>query len=58
MFERLLNYLLNDLMPRGWVPSCRYLQPWPCVRLGKTGIAAAKRRARKARNRRRQHDHA
>jgi hypothetical protein len=58
MFKCLLNYLLNGLTPRLWVPSCRYLQPLPATRPSKTGIAAVKRRARKARNRRRQHGHA
>lgn len=54
MFKRLLNYLLNGLMPRLWVPSCHYLLLPPSARPSKTGIAAAKRRARKARNYRRQ----
>jgi len=37
-----------------WVPSCRYQQSWPQVRPGKSGVAAARRAACKARNRRRQ----
>lgn len=37
-----------------WPSRACYQQSWPQVRPGKTGIAAAKRRARKARNRRRQ----
>lgn len=40
--------------PRLWVPSASYLRPWPLVRPGKTGVAAARRAARKARNRWRQ----
>jgi hypothetical protein len=39
--------------PRLWAPSCRYLIQWPSARPGKTGIAAARRKARKLRNRRR-----
>ncbi len=39
--------------PRLWVPSARYLQPWPQARPGRSGVAAARRLARKARNRRR-----
>ncbi|TBV10242.1 hypothetical protein [Stutzerimonas kirkiae] len=40
--------------PRLWVPSVRYLQPWPQARPGKSGVAVARRQARKARTRRRQ----
>jgi hypothetical protein len=39
--------------PRLWVPSTLYLLQWPQVRPGKTGIAAARRQARKLRNQRR-----
>lgn len=34
-------------------PRCAYLVQWPSARHGKTGIAAARRKARKLRNRRR-----
>jgi hypothetical protein len=34
-------------------PRCGYLVQWPNARHGKTGIAAARRKARKLRNRRR-----
>jgi hypothetical protein len=44
--------------PRMWVPNCRYQTPLPPIRIGKTGIAAARRAARKARNRRRAKRHA
>lgn len=40
--------------PRLWGPSACYLQPWPPARPGKSGVVAARRQARKARNRRRQ----
>lgn len=40
--------------PRLWAPSTFYLQTWPHTRPGKSGVAAARRAARKARNRRRQ----
>ena len=36
-----------------WVPNCFHLVQWPHLRPGKTGIAAARRQARKLRNRRR-----
>lgn len=38
---------------RFWVPPCFYINSWPQARLGKTGIAVARRKARKVRNRRR-----
>jgi hypothetical protein len=38
---------------RLWLPSARYLVQWPNMRPGRTGIAAARRKARKLRNRRR-----
>lgn len=37
-----------------WAPSVHSQRPWPLARPGKSGVAAAKRRARKLRNRRRQ----
>lgn len=37
-----------------WAPRCLYLQSWPQARPGKSGVTAARRAARKARNRRRQ----
>lgn len=49
--KRLSTWLTRPPM---WVPSVRYLQRWPQARPGKTGVAAARRAARKARNRRRQ----
>jgi hypothetical protein len=55
LFGHLLAALANLFStPRLWVPSYRYLQAWPQERPGKPGVAAAKRHARKARNRRRQ----
>ncbi|SED79926.1 hypothetical protein [Pseudomonas anguilliseptica] len=53
LFGRLL-VAIADLLPRPWMSSVRYLQEWPQVRPGKSGVAAARRAARKARNRRRQ----
>ena len=52
LFGRLLA-AIADLLPRPWMSSVRYLQEWPQVRPGKSGIAAARRLARKARNKRR-----
>jgi hypothetical protein len=54
MMRRLLGWL-GALLGTGrqWVPSTLYLLQWPAVRHGKTGIAAARRQARKLRNQRR-----
>lgn len=57
LFGRLL-VAIADLLPRPWMSSVRYLQEWPQVRPGKTGIAAARRAALKARNTRRGRRHA
>lgn len=57
LFGRLL-VAIADLLPRPWMSSVRYLQEWPQVRPGKTGIVAARRAARKARNTRRARRHA
>ena len=54
MMRRLFG-LISALFgtPRLWVPNCFHLVQWPQVRPGKTGIAAARRQARKQRNLRR-----
>lgn len=44
---------IADLLSRPWMSSVRYLQEWPQPRPGKTGVAAARRLARKARSKRR-----
>ncbi len=60
MRQRLLGRLLSGLLAGVWVwPTFNAYGSWispraiPMVRPGKTGISAAKRRARKARNFRR-----
>lgn len=54
MIGRLLSCIRGLFgMPRVWLPALRYSAPWPAERPGKSGVAAVKRRARKARNRRR-----
>ena len=58
MMRRILGRALTVLSPffstpHMWVPPMHCLQQWPRVRPGKTGIAAARRKARKARNQRR-----
>lgn len=62
LFGRVFNALLAGLLcGQSWAATFHTLGTWsgPQVvricRRGKTGIAAAKRRARKSRNRRRQH---
>ena len=57
LFGRLL-VAIADMLPRPWMSSVRYLQEWPLVRPGMTGIASARRVARKARNKRRARRHA
>lgn len=54
MMRRLLGWISALFgTPRLWVPSPLCLITWPHLRTGKTGIAAARRQARKLRNRRR-----
>ncbi|MDG9783690.1 hypothetical protein [Metapseudomonas otitidis] len=58
MMRRILGLALSVIpswfsaMPV-WVPRYHCLQAWPQARPGKSGVAAARRAARKLRNRRR-----
>ena len=54
MMRRLLGWF-SALFGTQWpcATSFLYLTQWPAVRPGKTGIAAARRQARKQRNQRR-----
>lgn len=59
MISRLLRFLDHLFTtPRLWVPSCRFLVPFPPERPGKSGVAAARRAAHKARRQRRARRHA
>lgn len=60
MMRRILGRALTAIFsdewfttPHMWVPPMHCLQQWPRVRPGKSGVAAARRAARKARNKRR-----
>lgn len=59
MIVRLMRFLDRFFStPRLWVPSCRFLVPFPPERPGKSGVAAARRAALKARRQRRARRHA
>lgn len=54
MMRSLLLWLTRMFdVPRLGVPQARHLAHWPAERPGKSGVAAARRKARKLRNRRR-----